>query len=163
MPFCSARSCRPPAVTQMPMEADSSPGICSVTMRKPLASVVLLDSHVAMRSLMRAFKRAEVVGDPGHPLRPVIQVRHARGKGGRMPRRRLDRVGEFRRMRGGQRDHRRAGPRMLLGHLHADGGMRAQQLAGVLASVGAIVAQVSSSDARPDAKMLAAAPASRPG
>ena len=40
MPFCSSRSCRPPAVTQMPALADCRPGMASVTMRKPLGRVV---------------------------------------------------------------------------------------------------------------------------
>jgi len=39
MPFCSTRSCRPPACTQTPIEADFSPGICSVTIRNPFDRV----------------------------------------------------------------------------------------------------------------------------
>jgi len=39
MPFWSSVSCRPPASTQMPIEADCSPGIRSVAMRKPLDRV----------------------------------------------------------------------------------------------------------------------------
>ena len=41
IPFWSARSCRPPAVTQMPADADRRPGMFSVTMRKPLERVVI--------------------------------------------------------------------------------------------------------------------------
>jgi len=40
MPFCSGCSCRPPAVSQTPTAAEASPSIRSVTMRKPLGSVV---------------------------------------------------------------------------------------------------------------------------
>ena len=34
MPFCSARSSRPPALTQMPMAAEYRPGMSRVTTRR---------------------------------------------------------------------------------------------------------------------------------
>ena len=39
MPFSSALSWRAPASTQTPSEAEASPGIRSVTMRKPFGRV----------------------------------------------------------------------------------------------------------------------------
>ncbi len=38
MPFCSTRSCRPPALRKSPIVAERSPGIGSTAIRRPFAS-----------------------------------------------------------------------------------------------------------------------------
>jgi hypothetical protein len=65
---------------------------------------------------------------PRSRVRPVIKVGHPVWKGRADPGRGLDRVGELGGVGGGERDHG-GGAEVLLGHLHADGGMGAEKLA----------------------------------
>jgi hypothetical protein len=78
-----------------------------------------------------------------------IKVGHARRQGGADAGGGLHRVGEFRGMRGGQRDERRR-PGEALRHMDADRGMGAQKLPHPLAGP-RDHGEVSASDARPEA------------
>jgi hypothetical protein len=160
MPFCSARSWRPPALTP---DARWRP-IAGPAWAPPRCAgrwTGCAVRHVTRRRPPRSAPRwRQGRCRPASPARAGHQVRHARRQGGRMPVAASTASGNF------------AGcavasvtigvsPGEALRHMHADGGMRAQQLPHPPWRARSWPL-VSSSDARPEAKSRAAPPA-RPG